>query len=109
MSNFKAIIDLLGLSADEAAAFLHADRADIVRWCETSDGPPIEVWQALVKLFDTVRFAAQDAARAADLDNLNADDLNRISVSLPVADGAPEGPKRAITAMAVTSLARVFV
>ena len=53
--------------------------------------------------------AAEEAAKAADLDRMDATDLNRIAMTLPEQDGALEGPRRAITAMAVTSLARVFV
>lgn len=114
MSNFKAIIDLFGLSEDEAAQFLGVDQAQIVRWCNTVDSPPVEVWQALVSLFDSIRFAAEDAAKSADLDHLQASDLNRIALVVPDSlpgqtGGSQAGPRRAITAMAVTSLARVFV
>lgn len=109
MSNFKAIIDLFGLSQEEAATYLDVERADVVRWCETVDSPPLDVWQALVRLFDSIRYAAEDAAKTADLDQLDATDLNRISLVSPGSSGEPEGPRRAVTAMAVTSLARVFV
>ncbi|WP_417685013.1 hypothetical protein [Roseibium sp.] len=114
MSNFKAILDLFGLSIDDAAAYLNVSASDIVRWCDTNDSPPIEVWQSLVKLFDSIRFAAEDAAKAADLDHLQAVDLNRISFAVPdqlssEAGAVMKGPQRAITAMAVASLARVFV
>ncbi|WP_417679491.1 hypothetical protein [Roseibium sp.] len=109
MSNFKTIIDLFGLTPEEAASYLKAEPSDIIRWCETADSPPLDVWRQLVKLFDTIRFAAEEAAKAADLDRMDATDLNRIAMTLPEQDGALEGPRRAITAMAVTSLARVFV
>ncbi|WP_417672014.1 hypothetical protein [Roseibium sp.] len=114
MSNFKAILDLFGLSSDDAAAYLNVPATDVIRWCDTNDSPPIEVWQSLVKLFDSIRFAAEDAAKTADLDHLDAADLNRISFAVPDQLGsdsgtALKGPQRAITAMAVASLARVFV
>jgi len=114
MSNFKAIIDLFGLSAEEAAVYLKAEPADIVRWCTTNDSPPIEVWQAVVTLFDTIRFAAEDAAKATDLDDLEATDLNGLSFPPPArlaanANGPLKGPERTARAMAVASLARVFV
>lgn len=109
MTNFKAIIDLFGLSTEEAATYLNVDEPAVVRWCSTTESPPIEVWQALVKLFDTIRFAAEDAAKAADLDHLNASDLNTVHVPLAGDVLGPEGPRRIMTAMAVTTLARVFI
>ena len=114
MSNFKTILDFFGLSPEEAAGFLDVSEGDILRWCSTSDSPPLEVWQSLVKLFDAIRYAAEDAAKGADLDHLTATDLNSISLGLPtpLADGGSSdllGPKRAVTAMAVASLARIFV
>lgn len=107
MSNFKAMLDLFGLSVEEAARYLNVSEADVRRWSCSEDSPPIEVWQSLVKLFDSIRFAAEDAAKATDLDRIDAADLNRISIPLP--DQLAGGPQRAVTAMAVASLARVFV
>ncbi|SHL53875.1 hypothetical protein [Roseibium suaedae] len=114
MSNFKAIIDLFGFTEEGAAQFLSVDQAQISRWCNTADGPPVEVWQALVSLFDKIRFAAEDAAKSADLDHLDASDLNRIALIVPDSLAGETGidqtgPRRAATAMAVTTLARVFV
>ena len=114
MSNFKAIIDLFGFTEEGAAQFLSVDQEQISRWCNTAESPPVEIWQALVSLFDKIRFAAEDAAKSADLDHLEASDLNRIALIVPdnlpgEAGIDPTGPRRAATAMAVTSLARVFV
>jgi hypothetical protein len=57
-----------------------------------------------------VRRAAEEAAKSADLDHLEASDLNRITLDVP-GRSTPElaGPKRAATALAVATLARVFV
>lgn len=116
MSNFKAILDLFGLSVEDAATYLKVEAADIVRWCENQDNPPLPVWQKMVELFDNIRFAAEDAAKAADLDRLQATDLNSLRFLLPNADktdtsalDALAGPQRMVAAMATASLARVFV
>ncbi|MEJ8473274.1 hypothetical protein [Roseibium algae] len=115
MTNFQNILTLFGLSNEEAASYLNVETPDVVRWCTTDDSPPIEVWKALVMLFDSIRFAAEDAAKTADLDHLQATDLNSISFALPAGFSANnahaqlKGPERAATAMAVASLARVFV
>ncbi|MBO0345377.1 hypothetical protein [Roseibium limicola] len=116
MSNFKAIMDLFGLSPEDAATYLKVDAADVVRWCEMHESPPIDVWQKMVQLFDTIRFAAEDAAKAADLDKLQATDLNGLSYRQDGVQTTPAspldalaGPQRMIAAMATASLARVFV
>lgn len=113
MSNFKALLDVFGLSVEDAALYLKVDAADVSRWCEAEDSPPIAVWQKMVELFDTIRFAAEDAAKAADLDRLTATDLNSLSY---MPDGHAEtkldalpGTQKIVAAMTTASLARVFV
>ncbi len=110
MSNFSDMMSYIGLSPTEAAAALNVSEDEIVRWCSTSEAPPIHVWHHLVRMLDEIRISAEEAAKAADLDHLDASDLNRIDLSVP-GDGASEfaGPKRAATALAVATLARVFV
>lgn len=116
MSNFKAILDLFGMSAADAASYLDVSEPEVLRWCSAEDCPPISVWQKLVELFDSIRFAAEDAAKAADLDHLTATDLNSLTFGPAAAAndrGTPldrlAGPQRMIAAMATASLARVFV
>ncbi|MTI44458.1 hypothetical protein JM93_01990 [Roseibium hamelinense] len=109
MTNFKAIIDFFGLSTEEASAYLGVDQDAVIRWCNMPESPPKEVWRSLVILFDTVRFAAEDAAKAADLDNINTADLNTLPIAQHTAGGPANGPNKAIAAMAITSLARAMV
>ncbi|MCX2723552.1 hypothetical protein [Roseibium salinum] len=110
MSNFSDMMGYLGLSHDEAAAALNVSKDEIVRWCSTSEAPPIHIWQRLVRMLDEIRMSAEEAAKSADLDHIDASDLNRITLTVP-GQGASEfaGLKRAATAMAVATLARVFV
>jgi len=110
MSNFSDIVRYIGLSTDEAAAALNVSEDEIVRWCDTNEAPPLHIWQGLVRMLDEIRIAAEEAAKSADLDHLEATDLNRISLTVP-GQAASEfnGPKRAATALAVATLARVFV
>jgi len=110
MSNFSDIIDYLGLSEDEAASILMTSREDISRWRNTNAAPPLHIWQALVRMLDDVRRSAEEAAKSADLDHLDASDLNRVTLNMPSQMGSDlAGPKRAATALAVATLARVFV
>ncbi|MBN9669523.1 hypothetical protein [Roseibium aggregatum] len=110
MSNFSDVMGYIGLSPDEAAAALKVSEAEIVRWCDTNEAPPIHIWQSLVRMLDEIRISAEEAAKSADLDQLDATDLNRINLMVP---GQPAsdfaGPKRAATALAVAAIARVFV
>lgn len=110
MSNFSDMMGYLGLSSNEAAVALNVSEDEIVRWCSTSEAPPIHIWQGLVRMLDEIRISAEEAAKSADLDHLDASDLNRITLTVP-GQAASEfaGPKRAATAMAVATLARVFV
>lgn len=110
MSNFSDVMSYLGLAPAEAAAALKVSEDEIVRWCSTSEAPPLHIWQSLVRMLDEIRYSAEEAAKAADLDHLEAADLNRIDLSVP-GQAASEfaGPKRAATALAVAALARVFV
>ncbi|WP_305986263.1 hypothetical protein [Roseibium sp. MMSF_3544] len=110
MSNFSDIVRYIGLSTDEAAAALNVSEDEIVRWCDTNEAPPLHIWQGLVRMLDEIRIAAEEAAKSADLDHLEATDLNRISLTVPgQAASEFDGPKRAATALAVATLARVFV
>ena len=110
MSNFSDIVRYIGLSTDEAAAALNVSKDEIVRWCDTNEAPPLHIWQGLVRMLDEIRIAAEEAAKSADLDHLEATDLNRISLTVPgQAASEFDGPKRAATALAVATLARVFV
>lgn len=110
MSNFSDVMDYLGLSEDEAAAVLHTSADEIVRWRNTNEAPPLHIWQGLVRMLDDVRRAAEEAAKAADLDHLEASDLNRVDLKVPGRSASElPGPKRAATALAVATLARVFV
>lgn len=110
MSNFSDVMDYLGLTPEEAAAVLNTSTDEIVRWRNTNEAPPLHIWQGLIKMVDDVRRAAEEAAKSADLDHLEAADLNRITLDVPNR-AAPDfaGPKRAATALAVATLARVFV
>ncbi|MEP1931462.1 MAG: hypothetical protein ABJN98_01320 [Roseibium sp.] len=110
MSNFSDIVDYLGLSANEAAVALNVSEDEISRWRSTDDAPPLQIWQHLVRMIDDVRFSAEEAAKSADLDQLDASDLNRVNLSVPGQTTSTfAGPKRAATALAVATLARVFV
>lgn len=110
MSNFSDMIRYIGLSIDEAAAALDVSKDEIVRWCDTSEAPPLHIWQCLVRMLDEIRISAEEAAKSADLDQLEASDLNRVNLTVPGQAAAEfDGPKRAATAMAVATLARVFV
>ncbi len=110
MSNFSDIVRYIGLTADEAAAALDVSKDEIVRWCETSEAPPLHIWQGLLRMLDEIRLSAEAAAKSADLDHLEADDLNSIRLTVPGQAAAEfDGPKRAATALAVATLARVFV
>ncbi|WP_428688241.1 hypothetical protein [Roseibium sp.] len=110
MSNFSDMMDYIGLSSGEAAAALNVPEEEILRWCSTSDSPPIQIWQGLVRMLDDIRRSAEEAAKSADLDHLEATDLNRITLSVP-GETATEfaGPNRAAKALALATLARVFV
>ena len=100
----------LGLEPAEAASVLKVSEDEIVRWCSTSEAPPLHIWQGVVRMLDEVRFAAEEAAKSADLDHLEAADLNRVSLTVPGPASAEfAGPRRAATALAVAALARVFV
>ena len=110
MSNFSDIVSYLGLDTGEAATALDVSEEDIIRWCSTNEAPPLHIWHALVRMLDEIRYSAEEAAKSADLDHLEAADLN--SIDLPVPGKAASdfaGPKRAATALAVAALARVFV
>ncbi len=109
MSNFSVVLDFMGLAPEEAARMFGVEEADILRWRTSNEAPPACVWQQLVTLFDQVRYAAEEVAKSADLDRLSCEDLNRIALPSPIEINAPEGPRRAVTAMALTTLARVFV
>ncbi|QDG78636.1 hypothetical protein [Labrenzia sp. PHM005] len=110
MSNFSDVMDYLGLSEDEAAAVLYTSRDEIVRWRNTNEAPPLHIWQGLVRMLDDVRRSAEEAAKSADLDHLDASDLNRVNLDVPTRSSSDlAGPKRAATALAVATLARVFV
>lgn len=110
MSNFSDVMGYLGLKPAEAAMALNVPESDIVRWCSTDEAPPIHIWQGLVRMLDEVRIAAEEAAKSADLDHLEAADLNRVNLMVPGKAAAGfAGPKRAATALAVAALARVFV
>jgi hypothetical protein len=110
MSNFSDVMDYIGLTSGEAATALNVSEDEIFRWCDTSEAPPLHIWQRLVRMFDEIRISAEEAAKSADLDQLDASDLNKISLNVP-GNAASEfaGPKRAATAMAVATLVRVFV
>ncbi|TYC51238.1 hypothetical protein FMN50_22075 [Rhodobacterales bacterium] len=110
MSNFSDIMGYVGLTPPEAASALNVSEDEIVRWCSTSESPPLHIWQGLLRMFDEIRIAAEEAAKSADLDRLDASDLNRVDLLVPgqaASDFA--GPRRAATALAVAALARVFV
>ncbi|GAA0777507.1 hypothetical protein E1180_16785 [Roseibium denhamense] len=108
MSNFSDIVDYLGLSPTEAATELNVTETLILRWRNTDEAPPLYIWQSLVRMVDDVRYAAEEAAKSADLDALDAADLNKVTLQVPGPEGL-SGPKRAATALAVATLARVFV
>ncbi|POF32238.1 hypothetical protein [Roseibium marinum] len=110
MSNFSDIMSYIGLSSEEAAVALNVSEDEIVRWCNTSEAPPLHIWQGLVRMLDEIRFSAEEAAKSADLDHLDASDLNRVILMVPGRTASEfAGPKRAATALAVAALARVFV
>lgn len=110
MSNFSAMVSYIGLTPSEAAAALDVSENEIVRWCSTDEAPPIHIWQGLVRMLDEIRISAEEAAKSADLDHIDASDLNRIDLTVPGQTTAEfAGPKRAATALAVAALARVFV
>ncbi|WP_299472265.1 hypothetical protein [uncultured Roseibium sp.] len=110
MSNFSDMVRYIGLSMEEAAAALDVSTDEIIRWCETNEAPPLHIWQGLVRMLDEIRVSAEEAAKSADLDQLEATDLNRVSLTVPgQAASEFDGPKRAATALAVATLARVFV
>lgn len=110
MSNFSDVMDYLGLSPDEAAKVLKTSPDEIVRWRNTDDSPPLHVWQGVVQMLDDVRRSAEEAAKSADLDLLEAADLNRITLIVPPGSNSEfPGPKRAATALAIATIARVFV
>ncbi len=110
MSNFSDLMSYVGLSTFEAAEALNVSEDEIVRWCSSDEAPPIHIWHGLVRIIDEIRVSAEEAAKSADLDRLEASDLNRVNLLVPneTATGFA-GPKRAATALAVTALARVFV
>jgi len=61
-------------------------------------------------MLDEIRISAEEAAKSADLDHLDASDLNRITLMVPGQAAAEfAGPKRAANALALAALARVFV
>ncbi len=104
------MVRYIGLSMEEAAAALDVSTDEIIRWCETNEAPPLHIWQGLVRMLDEIRVSAEEAAKSADLDQLEATDLNRVSLTVPgQAASEFDGPKRAATALAVATLARVFV
>jgi hypothetical protein len=110
MSNFSDVMSYIGLAPAEAAAALKVTEDEIIRWCSTNEAPPLHIWQGLVRMLDEIRVAAEEAAKSADLDHLEATDLN--SIDLMVSGQAASefaGPKRAATALAVAAIARVFV
>ena len=110
MSNFSDMMSYIGLDQAEAAAVLDVSEDEIVRWCSTSEAPPLHIWQRMVRMLDEIRISAEEAAKAADLDHIDASDLNRINLCVPGASASEfAGPKRAATALAVAALARVFV
>ncbi|MBO6509682.1 MAG: hypothetical protein JJ979_14605 [Roseibium sp.] len=110
MSNFSDVMGYIGLTSGEAATALKVSEEEIFRWCNTDEAPPLHIWQHLVRMLDEIRLSAEQAAKSADLDHLDASDLNRVSLTVPGAAASEfEGPKRAATAMAVATLARVFV
>ncbi|CTQ72976.1 hypothetical protein [Roseibium alexandrii] len=110
MSNFSDVMDYLGLSQDEAARVLNTSAEEIVRWRNTNEAPPLHIWQSLVQMLDDVRRSAEEAAKSADLDHLEASDLNKVTLAMPSQMSSDlAGPKRAATALAVATLARVFV
>lgn len=110
MSNFSDVMDYLGLSTEEAAKVLNTSTAEIVRWRNTEESPPLDVWQGIIRMLDDVRRSAEEAAKSADLDQLEPEDLNRVALSVPTGSNAQfEGPKRAATALAIAAIARVFV
>lgn len=110
MSNFSDMMTYLGLDTSEAAMVLNVSEDEILRWCNTSEAPPIHIWQGLVRMLDEIRLSAEEAAKSADLDHLDATDLNRINLMVPGGTTSDlAGPKRAATALAVATLARVFV
>ncbi|WP_298815681.1 hypothetical protein [uncultured Roseibium sp.] len=110
MSNFSDMVSYIGLTPSEAAAALDVSENEIVRWCSTDEAPPIHIWQGLVRMLDEIRISAEEAAKSADLDHIDASDLNRIDLTVPGQTAAEfAGPKRAATALAVAALARVFV
>ena len=110
MSNFSDMVRYIGLSMDEAAVALGVSKDEIVRWCETSEAPPLHIWQRLVRMLDEIRLSAEEAAKSADLDRLDASDLNRVNLTVPGQAASDfDGPRRAARALAVATLARVFV
>ncbi len=110
MSNFSDVMRFIGLSPREAASAFNVSEVEILRWCNTNEAPPIHIWQRLVCMFDDIRLSAEEAAKSADLDHLEATDLNRIDLSVPGETATEyDGAKRAATALAVAALARVFV
>lgn len=110
MSNFSDVLRYVDLSDEEAAVALDVSRDEIARWCSTSEAPPLHIWHKLVRMLDDIRWSAEEAAKAADLDHLDASDLNRVHLEVPgQGAGQFDGPKRAATALAVATLARVFV
>ncbi|MCV0426236.1 MAG: hypothetical protein K5905_12240 [Roseibium sp.] len=110
MSNFSDIMGYIGLSEGEAAAAFNVTEDEVVRWCSTNEAPPLHIWQSLVRMLDEIRFSAEEAAKSADLDHLDATDLNSVQLRVPGQTTAEfDGPKRAATALAVAALARVFV
>lgn len=110
MSNFSDMMRYVGLTSGEAATALNVSEDEIVRWCNTSEAPPLHIWQGMVRMLDEIRIAAEEAAKSADLDRLDASDLNRINLMVPGQAASDfDGPKRAATALAVAAIARVFV
>lgn len=110
MSNFSDMMSYIGLDSGEASLVLNVSEDEIVRWCNTEEAPPLHIWQALVRMLDEIRISAEEAAKSADLDHLDASDLNRITLSVPGQTASEfAGPKRAATALALAALARVFV
>jgi len=110
MSNFSDMVSYLGLNPAEAATALDVSEDEIIRWCNTSEAPPLHIWHGLVRMLDEIRLSAEEAAKSADLDHLEATDLNRIDLIVSGrATSEFAGPKRAATALALATLTRVFV
>ncbi|MTH99881.1 hypothetical protein [Roseibium sp. RKSG952] len=109
MTNFKAVMTLCGLTTEDAAVYLNVAPGTVLRWCTLPESPPREVWYAMIALSDSIRVAAEEAAKSADLDNLTVSDLNNAEIVPPDLTLQGEGQRGAIAAIAVTALARAVL